>query len=139
MGNRRWSKLKKEIESMMDTDLNFQMYCNAYEIGSYGNEIMRYWITIDRKIVWDFPKEFSQDDWYYEDVDISYLIRDYINTNPDDLNNFTELMSKDRFRLIPLLLTCDRRVGKRRLKEMYDRSEFHPYTDIINKRLYRHD
>ena len=130
----RWSKLKKEVDDLMDPKLKFQIYCNAYNIGE-ALPIPRFWITISREIVWDWPKDFiEQDGWYFynEAKNLSQLLRVYIDTP------VAELLSReydDRFKLVPLLLVCDRRIGKRRLNKMLEEERFAQYADIIFKRL----
>lgn len=131
---RRWSKLKKKVEGLMDPSLDFKIYCNAYEIGSYGNEIPRWWITIKGEIIWDFPKHYSQEDWYYEDLDFSQRLENYINFPSDDLNILINL-NEDDFNLIHLLLSCDKRIGKRRLTKMREMESFQPFINIIDQRL----
>lgn len=131
---RRWSKLKKKVEALMDKSLNFKIYCNAYEIGSYGNEIPRWWVVINGEIIWDFPKHFSQEDWYYEELDLSQRLDDYINFPSDELNNLIDI-DEDRFNLTHLLLTCDRRIGKRRLAKMMEMDSFQSFINIIKQRL----
>ena len=131
---RRWSKLKKKVEKLMDKNLNFKIYCNAYEIGSFGNEIPRWWITINGEIIWDFPKHYSQEDWYYEDLDISQRLDTYINSPSDDINMLIDL-TEDQFDLIHLLLTCDKRIGKRRLSKMREMESFQQFINIIDQRL----
>lgn len=131
---RRWSKLKKKVEGLMDPSLEFKIYCNAYEIGSHGNEIPRWWITIKGEIVWDFPKQFSQEIWYYETEHISQRLDTYINFPSNDINILID-QTEDNFNLIHLLLSCDKRIGKRRLIKMKEMESFHQFINIIEQRL----
>lgn len=131
----RWSKLKKEVDDLMDPKLKFQIYCNAYNIGEC-TRLPLFWVTLDKQIIWDWPSNFMSDDgyWYFYDVArrTTKLLRAYIDTP------VAKLLSReydDRFKLVPVLLACDRRIGKRRLYKMLEEERFLPYADIIYKRL----
>ena len=133
----RWSKLKKEVEDLMDPKLKFQIYCNAYNIGEC-TRLPRFWVTLYKQIIWDWPTNFMSDDgyWYFYDVArrTTKLLRAYIDTP------VAELLSReydDRFKLVPVLLVCDRRIGKRRLNKMLEEERFARYADIIYKRINR--
>ena len=130
---KRWSKLKRDMESLMAPKLDFRIYANAYNLGECI-PIPRFWITVGRKIIWDWPKDFmEQEGWYFYDSakKISQLLRDYINT-PE-----SELLSKqfeDPFRLVPILRVSDKRIGKRRLKKLFiDLQNFETNFIIFNR------
>ena len=131
---KRWSKLKREVESLMAPKLEFKIYVNACNIGE-SIPLPRFWITVGGKIVWDWPKDFmGQEGWYFYDSakKISQLLRDYINT-PE-----SELLSKqfyDSFNLIPVLRVCDRRIGKRRLANLLQDPQNFEIAFIISNRL----
>ena len=131
----RWSKLKKEVDDLMDPKLKFQIYCNAYNIGEC-TRLPRFWVTLEKQIIWDWPTNFMSDDgyWYFYDVArrTTKLLRSYIDTP------VAELLSReydDRFKLVPVLLVCDRRIGKRRLNKMLEEERFSRFADIICMRL----
>ena len=129
----RWSKLKKDVENIMAQEIDFKIYANAYRFGD-SIPIPRFWITIKGDIIWDWPKNFIDGNWYFYDSAkaISQLLRDYINTPESQLlNNVFE----DPFNLIPILRVCDRRIGKRRLKRILDDPQSSEMTSLILKRL----
>ncbi len=64
--------------------------------------------------------------------DISKLIREYIDTPKGEL--FTKEFA-DKFNLIPILLACDRRIGKRRLKLLLAKSVNPAIHKIIELRV----
>lgn len=144
----RWSKLKKDLENLMDSSINFQIYSNSYPIGSHGTSIPRFYITINKHIVWDFPKDFTSDSCFYwggnislpiyYPIDISDRIRNYINTPRENLLSLEKQLN-DQFNLIYLLLSCDKRIGKRKLSVMLNQDSFKPFTNIIKLRLYPHE
>ena len=131
---KRWSKLKRDVESLMSPKLDFRIYANAYNIRECI-QIPRFWITVGRKIIWDWPKDFmDQEGWYFYDSakKIPQLLRDYINT-PE-----SELLSKqfeDPFILVPILRFCDKRIGKRRLKKLLEDPQNFVTAIVISNRL----
>ena len=56
----RWSKLQSEIYKIMDEEINLQIHCSVYPMNSrYGStNLPRYWITLDKEILFDYPKQF---------------------------------------------------------------------------------
>ena len=131
---KRWSKLKRDVQNIMAPKLDFKIYANSYNIGESVN-LPRFWITVGGKIIWDWPRDFmEQEGWYFYDSaqKISQLLRDYINT-PDP-----ELLSKefeDPFKLIPVLRVCDNRIGKRRLMKLLEDPYYFELAFIISNRL----
>ena len=134
-GPRPWSKLQSALYKVIDKDVGFQMHSCSYDIGD-GVGIPRFWITIGRQIVWDFPKNavWDKGDWYFYDEakSISRLIKAYVDCPKDELltNTFD-----DRWQMLPYLLACDRRIGKRRLAQMLAREEYSCVAWIMQKRL----
>ena len=88
---RPWSKLQKEIEKLFIDELSIRIQCRAYRMDSQrgSTDIPRYWITLGKDIIFDYPKDFPEARAsypYLTDVSsISRLIRDYIDTPVDDL------------------------------------------------------
>ncbi len=89
---RPFSKLKKQIENLFAPELNMQIFCIAYPVRSqYGSSsIPRYYVKLGKEIIWDFPKDFPLKEisfhlWNDKAVDISNLIRTYIDTPLDEL------------------------------------------------------
>ena len=134
-GPRPWSKLQSALYKVVDKDSNFQIHSCSYDIGdSVG--IPRYWITIGKEIVWDFPKNAMWDnsDWNFFDEakSISRLIKTYVDCPKDELLMHT---FNDRWKMLPYLLACDKRIGKRRLVQMLEKDEYSYVAWIIQKRL----
>jgi len=96
----RWSKLQREIYNLIDGSLNFQIHCSVYRMQSQfgGTDLPRYWITLDKDIIFDYPKQFvnnpvshiegADNEYtvgyvypYMTNIsDISDVIREYIDT-----------------------------------------------------------
>jgi len=122
----RWSKLQSELYKIISDDIDFQIHCVAYRMDSQGGstDIPRYWITIVKEIIWDYPKDFLQDkdrvseDWpYLTDISsISDLIREYIDSPKEGL--LQKKFKNDKWGLTEILKVADRRIGKRQLTEL---------------------
>ena len=141
---KRWSKLQSRLYNLIDDSLDFKVHCAVYEMNSndgyHGSKLPRYFITIDKEIVFDYPKDFDTSEKYgfnsYPwDTDISAIsdiIEEYIQC-PD-----TELMSefeKDKWGITDILRVCDRRIGIRRLKALRKKITNEVLLDIIERRL----
>ena len=104
---RPWSKLQKEVYLLVDPKLDFQIHCVAYRMGSqYGStDLPRYWITLDKETIFDYPKHFIHSEgpdensriayealsiypYSSETSEISNMLREYIDTP------LSELMTK---------------------------------------------
>jgi len=158
-GNQRpWSKLQKQIYNLIDPNINLQIHCVAYPIGK--NNAARWWITLDKEIIWDFPKDFLSElepvfpvpapftdpsewsksrltvgDCYpYSVPHISGLIRTYIDT-PKDILLERKFKIKDDYGLANILKAADRRIGREKLKIFRDRKNSEAVQKIIDKRL----
>jgi hypothetical protein len=140
-----WSKLQREIYNLLMPDVKLQIHCVAYRMASAqknnkragvnwgGNTLLpRYWITLEREIIWDYPKDFMEQEVPYSDykgermamlkeiypytpytLNISNLFRQYIDT-PKDLLLDT-VFDGDKWGLTDILKAADRRVGKGKL------------------------
>ena len=143
---KRWSKLQSRLYNLIDDSLDFKVHCAVYEMNSndgyHGSKLPRYFITIDKEIVFDYPKDFDTSEKYgfnsYPwDTDISAIsdiIEEYIQC-PD-----TELMSefeKDKWGITDILRVCDRRIGIRRLKDLREKITNEVLLDAIERRLNR--
>ena len=60
----------------MEPSINMQLLCAVYEMNSndgwHGNKLPRYYITIGKDIVFDYPKQFEKT-VYVEDGCIRYM------------------------------------------------------------------
>jgi len=146
---KRWSKLQKELYKLLDDTINLQLHCVAYPMKSrYGStSLPRYYITLDKEIIWDYPKDFVLKDGtvgnyngehkgypYNTDVpDISSIIREYIDTSKVEL--YSKHFESDKWGLTNILKATDRRIGKRRLEDLKKKIKNQKAHIIINKRL----
>lgn len=140
---RRWSKLQKALYNIIDPKVKLQIHCVAYPMrsktGYANNNVPRYWITIEKEIIWDYPKIFTVEElrkqfypWMGDISKISCLIREYIDCPSNELLSHP---FKDSWNLIPILTACDKRIGKRRLAQLLEQDSFAPVHSIIRKRL----
>ena len=144
-GARSWSKLGRDIRALFDPNLPLQIHCVAYALNSKeargSTRLPRYWITLGKEIIFDFPKQFLETVIeepsdrmkkrlgeeagmlkhlypFYQDrgvSDISDFLREYIERPKEAL---TEPFENDYWGLSEILRAADRRVGKRKLREM---------------------
>ena len=132
-----WSKLQREIEKLFTDELSIRIQCRAYRMDSQrgSTDLPRYWITLGKDIIFDYPKDFPPANAsypYLTDVSsISRLIRDYIDTPVDDLliKEF-----EDPWGLIEIFLAADRRIGKRRLRELGEKLSSDAAKLVLEKR-----
>ena len=109
----------------MDPKINFQIHCALYEMNSndgyHGNKLPRYFITIGKKIVFDYPKDFDTNKsyestaypWLTDMSEISDVIEEYIQCPESGiLHDFED----DKCEITEILSVCDRMIGKRRLR-----------------------
>ena len=146
---RPWSKLKRDLSKIIDDSINFQIHCVAYRMDSqYGStNLPRYWITLGKETIWDYPKDFVKEDGtknyldkkihaypYSSDVpDISDLLREYIDTPKEII--FEKHFENDKWGLANILKSADRRIGKRRLVELQSKTHNVAANKIIEERL----
>ena len=141
---KRWSKLQSRLYNLMDEIAEFQIHCALYEMNSndgyHGNKLPRYFITIGKDVVFDYPKQFDTTlkygwnsyPWDCDISDISDMIEAYIECPENELMQpFTD----DKWGITDILRACDRRIGKRRLIQMHDETENAVVREIIEKRL----
>lgn len=100
----------------------------------------RYFITIGKDVVFDYPKQFDATlkygwnsyPWDCDISDILDLIEAYIECPENELMQpFTD----DKWGITDILRACDRRIGKRRLIQMHDETENAVVREISEKRL----
>lgn len=140
---KRWSKLQARLYNLMEPAVNFQIHCALYEmksLGHYGRRLSRYFITVDKEIVFDYPKDMELDKKYIylwnSDVDkISNLIEEYIQRPKEEL---FEDFPNDKWGIVDILRACDRRVGKKRLQILAERTRNENVRFIIEKRYMKH-
>jgi hypothetical protein len=114
----------------------------------YGStNLPRYFITLKKEILWDYPKDFVKEYGtknysdkiihaypYSSDVpDISDLLREYIET-PNEII-FEKHFENDKWGLVNILKSADKRIGKRRLVELKHKTDNIAANKIITERL----
>ena len=124
---KRWSKLQKRLYNLRDKNIDFQIHCAVYEMnsndGHHGNKLPRYFITVQKKIIFDYPKEFDTNHffdsttypWLTDMGDISDVIEEYIQCPESE---FLRDFVNDKWGITDIFKVCDRRIGKRRLQEL---------------------
>jgi len=135
-----WSKLQKSLYLIVSDTVDFQIHCSIYRMNSQrgGTDLPRYWITIDKDIVFDYPKQFMSADqnknYPYETQisDISDCIREYIDCPVHLLPE--KKFENDMWGLTDILKAVDKRLGKERLKN-YFVSGNSTIDEILNKRF----
>lgn len=146
--SRRWSKLQKELYVLRADNLDMQLHCRLYRMKSQwgSTNSPRYWITIGKEIIWDYPKQFRCADNparenpehypYVTDIpDISHLIRTYIDTPKSEL--LKKVFSDDHWHLTNILKACDKRIGQRRLHELAQQVQCDKVTHIVSLRKHQ--
>lgn len=141
---KRWSKLQSRLYNLMEPSVGFQIHCALYEMNSndgwHGSKLPRYFITIGKEIVFDYPKNYDTKDEdgleYYPwgcDIDkISDLIEEYIQRPRTEIMNPFE---NDMWGLTDILRVCDRRLGRLKLLELKGNNSSEAVLRIIDKRL----
>ena len=141
---KRWSKLQSRLYNLMDPAVDVQLHCALYEMNSnngyHGNKLPRYFITVGKEIVFDYPKDFDTTrkygrnsyPWDTEISEISNMIEAYIQRPEADL---MQPLEGDIWGLTALLRVCDRRIGKRRLRELRESVTDARLLAIIDRRL----
>lgn len=114
-----WSKLQREIYKLFDDKLPLQIHCRAYRMEnsiSSSPQIPRYWVTLGKDIIFDFPKNGTLQEkhqMYIHIPNISETIREYIDSPLDGL--LQKEFTKDNFGISNILKAADRRLGKAKL------------------------
>ena len=148
---KRWSSLQREIYKIIDKRINLQIHLSKYRMNSqYGStDLPRYWITLDKEIIFDYPKQFVFTDEngcfiknlngnklyypYQTDIsDIFALIREYIDT-PKEV--FSKHFENDHWGLINILKAADRRFGTKKLELLKRRINNKAAHKVIEYRM----
>ena len=142
--SKRWSKLQSRLYNLMDLEIDFQIHCALYEMNSndgyHGCKLPRYFITIGKEIVFDYPKNFDTTEkygfnsypWDTDISAISNMIEEYIQCPESELLNDFE---NDKWGITDILRACDRRIGKRRLNKIKDGITNEALLKIVKRRL----
>jgi hypothetical protein len=57
-----WSSLQRQIHALLEPTIDLRIHCSAYRMQSQRGSanLPRYWITLGKKIIWDYPRQFVQ-------------------------------------------------------------------------------
>ena len=135
-----WSKLQKSLYLIVSDKVDFQIHCSVYRMNSQrgSTDLPRYWITVGKKIVFDYPKQFISDEankyYPYETQisDISDCIREYIDCPVSLLPE--KRFENDLWGLTDILKAVDKRLGKAKLNGYFSSSNS-AVKEILNKRF----
>jgi hypothetical protein len=150
---KRWSKLKKEIESLFEEGLKLDLHCidvNRSIDSRNGNlceclsmlSLGNYKVNFNKVTIWNFPKDFKEPNWEqwpegnpwkYSVSEINVLVREYIDTPKEELLN--KIFKDDLFGLTEILLAADRRLSVKRLKEHFQVNPSENAIKILNQRI----
>ena len=136
----RWSKLQKRMYAVIDDRIDFQIQCAGYRMqsGRGSTALPRYWITLGKEILVDYPKQFvhlpTEYPYPYDGgaSEISALIQEYLDTPVNEL--LTKKFEADIWGLVPLLLAADRRIGRARWQEIEKISSGESVKKILSER-----
>ena len=154
----QWSFLKKKLEDLFVPELKVRFYANAYKIGRSSQPMVRYHLTLDSKVIWDYPKDFNAIKKHSYHLfsawqQISELVKEYVNTPVSELlsreyadNWFPRCWWYDEedlnkaippvyLGLVELFLACDRRLGKERLLTWAKQVEIPTVHEILKRRF----
>lgn len=136
-----WSKLQKSLYLITCENIDFQIHCAVYRMNSARGsvDLPRYWITVGKKIIFDYPKQFLNDEnnrnYPYETQisNISNCIREYIDCPLSLLleNKF----ECDLWGLTDILKASDKRLGKQKLQNYFSTTENFAIKEILKKRF----
>jgi hypothetical protein len=146
-----WSKLKSRVEALWSDTLPLSIHCTRYDLGAHAGTSLhahasRHWITLSKRIVWDFPGPFLRPDRArggpVEHASIHHpnggtvigeLLRQYLDRPRPAL---FEPFGEDLWELTDMLRAADRRVGKAALRAWgAGLDEGHPARPVIEARL----
>jgi hypothetical protein len=147
---KRWSKLQRNVYDLISSDIDLQIHCARYRMQSQrgSTDLPRYWITLGKEIIWDYPKDFVTKDGeiknyngdivkgypYHSDIpDISNLLEAYIDTPKIEL--LTKRFENDHWGLVNILRAADRRIGARRLDTLKRKTHNIAANKVIDRRI----
>ena len=134
-GLMRFSQLKKLVEDLWVPELDLKLQCSSYRREG-GPPLGRYWITFRGRTLWQAPSEFREmlEERTLDDAAprVTSLLREYIDTPKEEL--MTKQFDDDEWELVDLLRAADRRVGKKRLEELAQRTTSSAVREVVKLR-----
>lgn len=129
---KRWSKLQKKIDDLVDPALDFQIHCVKYRVPGHGGmqEFPRYFVTLDGKTIFDWPKDYPLGDSNCGKLDISCLFFGRASDISDAISKYLNAPEKarmtitDPWGIVDIIRAADRRIGRRRWDQVFALSNF---------------
>jgi hypothetical protein len=135
-----WSNLQKRVYAMASSEVSFQIHFVAYPMRSQcgSSLIPRCFVTIGKRIIWDYPRDFAADcsSPYSPGVkahSITSILHQWLDTPGSRL--LEAEYPEDEWGLTDILLAIDRRMGRRRLMLLAQRTRNVEVLAIIATRL----
>ncbi len=119
---KRWSKLQKQLYLIIDDKIDLQIHCSVYRMKSQrgSTDLPRYWITLNNKIIFDYPKiTAAKENYPYvtEISDISNLLKEYLDTPKEQI--ITKTFDSDKYGITNLLKAADRRISVNKSEQYF--------------------
>lgn len=136
---KRWSKLRKQLDKIIDPNLKLDIRCITYRPKSdnrFNTDIATYTVSLNKEIIWQYPEPNKppQGYPYVSSVsEISNLIREYIDTPTKEL--LCKKFPNDLWDFTDILKAADKRIGKRRLDFLLAFTNNDAASKIIKARL----
>lgn len=153
--SKRWSKLQSEIYNLIDDSINLQIHCCVNRMNSQrgSTDLPRYWISLDKEIIFDYPKQFlnqkvsenckNESGFEYQAFEqiypyitdigsISGSIRTYIDAPLGTI--LSTVFKNDNWGLTDILKPADRRIGKQKLAEYFKETDNESVKKILRAR-----
>jgi hypothetical protein len=129
---KRWSKLQKKIDDLVDPALDFQIHCVKYRVPGHGGmqEFPRYFVTLDGKTIFDWPKDYPLGDSNCGKLDISCLFFGRASDISDAISKYlnapeeARMTITDPWGIVDIIRAADRRIGRRRWDQVFALSNF---------------
>lgn len=129
---KRWSKLQKKIDDLVDPALDFQIHCVKYRVPGHGGmqEFPRYFVTLDGKTIFDWPKDYPLGDSNCGKLDISCLFFGRASDISDAISKYlnapeeVRMTITDPWGIVDIIRAADRRIGRRRWDQVFALSNF---------------
>ncbi|MGV7222662.1 MAG: hypothetical protein ACQ9MH_14180 [Nitrospinales bacterium] len=140
---KRWSKLKKNIESFFADDLPLVIHCTDVNrvTGNPFGYLGKLRIQFGKEVLWSFPNDFITNDkstWpevgpmSYTASNINRIIREYIDTPKSEL--LEKEFQDDLFKITDIFKAADKRISFDRLQNHFDSPQSVPVQTILHAR-----
>src|SRR5947209_4616107 len=128
----------QQIYNLLLPELEMQIHCAAYPMRSRrgSTDLGRYWITLGREVIWDYPKDFARAKRKYpyttDIAAISELMREYIDTPVEAI--LRKRFEQDLWGLTAILKAADRRLGREKLALAFGAEESEAARRVFARR-----